>query len=216
MKFIDITMSLNNDTPPWPGDEPFEYKLTWSMEDTGSVNVGQFKGSNHIGTHVDAPYHYDSAGLKIADLPVDRFSGRALVVSVKDDSVITKKLLEKLDLSEVSIVLFHTESWKDRKRFPDRYTVIGEDVGPFLKQKGIDLIGIDTPSVDPETSKELKGHHTLYKNDILILEGIDLSQVSTGMYELFAFPLKMEQADGSPVRAVLRTIDASQDSSSPI
>lgn len=208
MKFIDITMILNNETPPWPGDEPFEYKLTWSMEDTGSVNVGQFKGSNHIGTHVDAPYHYDSAGLKIADLPVDRFSGQALVVHLKDKPAITKELLESVDLSKVSKVLFRTDSWTDRTRFPDPYTVIGDDIGPFLKQHGIDLIGIDTPSVDPETSKELKGHHTLYRNDILILEGIDLSQVSSGVYELFAFPLKMEQADGSPVRAVLRTVEA--------
>ncbi|SEH47429.1 Kynurenine formamidase [Halobacillus karajensis] len=207
MKFIDISMSLNNDTPPWPGDEPFEYKLTWSMEETGSVNVGQFKGSNHIGTHVDAPFHYDSKGLKMGELPVDRFSGRTVVIPVKEKSTITASLLKNVNLNGVSKVLFHTNSWEDRTRFPDSYTVIADDVGPYLKTQNIDLIGVDTPSVDPETSKELIGHHTLYNNDILILEGIDLSNVAPGFYELFAFPLKMEQADGSPVRAVLRTIE---------
>jgi arylformamidase len=207
MKFIDISMPLNNNTPPWPGDEPFEYKLTFTMKETGSVNVGQFKGSNHIGTHVDAPFHYDAKGLKISEIPLERFSGQALVVPIKNQSTITARTIKDIDFSEVDKVLFHTGSWKERTSFPEQYTVIGEDVGPFLKSKGIDLIGIDTPSVDPETSKKLVGHHSLYNNDILILEGIQLSGVAPGVYELFAFPLKMEQADGSPVRAVLRPLE---------
>ncbi|SFK59688.1 Kynurenine formamidase [Halobacillus dabanensis] len=207
MNFIDISMPLTNNTPPWPGDEPFEYKLTFSMEETGSVNVGQFKGSNHIGTHIDAPFHYDSNGWKTAEIPLERFSGPALVVPIKNQTTITAQLLQGIDFSGVDKVLFHTGSWEDRTSFPNQYTVIGEDVGPFLNSKGIHLIGVDTPSVDPETSKELVGHHSLYNNDILILEGIQLSHVPPGIYELFAFPLKMEQADGSPVRAVLRPLE---------
>lgn len=206
MKLIDISMTLNDHTPPWPGDEPFQYDLTFSMEDTGSVNVGQFKGSNHIGTHVDAPYHYDSSGLKIAEIPVDRFCGKALVVLMENVDVISRADLEGIEFRSAEKVLFQTNSWKDRRQFPENYTVIGEDVGPFLKKQGIDLIGIDTPSVDPEKSKKLAGHHSLYANDILILEGIELSHVTPGTYELMAFPLKMELADGSPVRAVLRNL----------
>ncbi|MFQ3545225.1 arylformamidase [Halobacillus rhizosphaerae] len=204
MQLIDISMSLTNETPAWPGDETFHYKLSASMEETGSVNVGQFKASNHTGTHVDAPFHYDSDGLKLGDIPMERFTGDALVVNVEGIETIMAEDLTSFDFSGVKKVLFRSMSWSDRSIFPSSYTVIGEDVGNFLKEQGIDLIGVDTPSVDPETSKNLTGHHSLYKNDILILEGIQLDHVAPGIYELFAFPLKMEEADGCPVRAMLR------------
>ncbi|MBH0230489.1 arylformamidase [Halobacillus yeomjeoni] len=204
MKLIDISMTLDDQTPPWPGDQPFKYNLTFSMEETGSVNVGQLKASNHIGTHIDAPFHYDSDGLRVADLPVERFLGDALVINMENKKNITKDDLHPFEYHGVKKVLFRTNSWKDRSEFPKDYTVIGADVGPYLRAKGIDLIGVDTPSVDPETSKELNAHHSLYENDILILEGLQLEHVAPGVYELMAFPLKMKEADGSPVRAVLR------------
>ncbi|WP_079528525.1 arylformamidase [Halobacillus hunanensis] len=204
MKLIDISMTLNDSTPPWPGDEPFRYELTASMEETGAVNVGSHKGSNHIGTHVDAPFHYDSNGLKMAEIQVERFMGEALVLNMEGKETITRKDLEAFEFEGVSKVLFRSTSWKDRTKFPESYTVIGEDVGPFLKEQGIELIGVDTPSVDAETSKNLPAHHSLYNNDVLILESIVLDHVAPGRYELMAFPLKMDQADGSPVRAVLR------------
>ncbi|MCP3031049.1 arylformamidase [Halobacillus sp. A1] len=204
MKVIDISMPLNSSTPPWPGDQPFEYKVTWSMEDTGSVNVGQFQSSNHLGTHVDAPFHYDSDGAKIADLPLERFIGSALIVNMEGKSTISAKDLEPFQFEGVTIVLFRSMSWSDRSVFPGEYTVIDKDVAPFLKGKGIDMIGVDTPSVDPETSKDLPAHHSLYEQDILILEGLLLEHAAPGIYELMAFPLKMDEADGSPVRAVLR------------
>ncbi|MFD2923508.1 arylformamidase [Halobacillus naozhouensis] len=206
MKLIDISMTLNDATPPWPGDEPFRYELTASMEETGTVNVGTHKGSNHIGTHVDAPFHYDTDGLKMAEIPVERFMGEALVLNMEGKKTITRKDLEAFEFEGVSKLLFRSTSWEDRTQFPESYTFIGEDVGPYLKEQGIDLIGVDTPSVDPETSKTLSAHHSLYNSDVLILESIVLDHVAPGRYELMAFPLKMDQADGSPVRAVLRQI----------
>ncbi|MCP3027464.1 arylformamidase [Halobacillus sp. A5] len=204
MKLIDISMSLNAKTPPWPGDQAFSYKLTSGMEETGSVNVGQFQTSNHTGTHVDAPFHYDNDGSTIGELPIERFIGDALVVNVENKSMIEAGDLEPFKFEAVTKVLFRSLSWENRSEFPGKYTVISEDVAPFLKEKGIDLIGIDTPSVDSETSKNLPAHHSFKNEDILILEGLDLDHVSPGIYELMTFPLKMDEADGSPVRAVLR------------
>lgn len=204
LKLIDITMTLDHQTPPFPGDEPFQYNLTMSMEETGSVNIGQMKSSNHIGTHVDAPFHYDSNGLRVAELPPERFMGDALVVNMEGKETITADDLRPFEFNGVNKVLFRTTSWGDRTRFPENYAVIGSDVAAFLKEQGIDLIGVDTPSVDPETSKELLAHHSLYDNDILILEGLQLDHVAPGVYELMAFPLKMKEADGSPVRAILK------------
>jgi arylformamidase len=204
MKLIDISMNLNNQTPAWPGDEPFHYQLTMSIEETGSVNIGQFRGSNHTGTHIDAPFHYDKEGLKVADLPPERFFGDVLVLNMENKKTITKEDLLPFQFNSVSKVVFRTMSWKDRTRFPESYTVIGEDVASFLREQNIDLIGVDTPSVDPETSKDLPAHHSLYEQDLLILEGLQLDHVAPGTYELMAFPLKMDEADGSPVRAVLK------------
>ncbi|MFG6147222.1 arylformamidase [Halobacillus sp. B23F22_1] len=204
MKLIDISMSLNAKTPPWPGDQPYSYKLTWGMEETGSVNVGQFQSSNHIGTHVDAPFHYDNDGSTIGELPIERFIGETLVVNMEGKSKIEASDLEPFQFEAVDKVLFRTLSWEDRLAFPHEYTVIAEDVAPFLNERGINLIGMDTPSVDPETSKELPAHQSLNQADILILEGLELGHVAPGIYELMAFPLKMDEADGSPVRAVLR------------
>lgn len=204
MKLIDISMNLNNKTPAWPGDAPFHYKLTMSIEETGSVNIGQFTASNHTGTHIDAPFHYDNEGLKVADLPPERFIGEALVINMENKKVISKEDLQSFQFNGVTKVLFRTMSWEDRKQFPQSYTVINEDVAEFLYDKGVDLIGVDTPSVDPETSKELPAHHSLYNYDLLILEGLQLDHVAPGAYELMAFPLKMDEADGSPVRAILK------------
>ncbi|MBN8236133.1 arylformamidase [Halobacillus kuroshimensis] len=206
MKWMDISMKLDAETPPWPGDEPFTYEVTYAMEDTGSVNVGQFKGSCHIGTHVDAPFHYDSSGARIADLPVERFSGKAVVVHLDRPEVIHKEQVMDIDLTEVDKILFRTNSWPDRSAFPASYSVIGSDLAAYLAEQGIDLIGVDTPSVDPETSKDLPAHHSLCAHDLLILEGLVLENIQPGIYELMAFPLKMTQADGSPVRAVLRNL----------
>ncbi|MCA1011003.1 arylformamidase [Halobacillus halophilus] len=204
MKLIDITMTLNNETPAWPGDEHFHYERTMTMEQTGSVNIGQFKASNHTGTHLDAPFHYDDNGLKIADLPPERFIGDALVVNMEGKTIIQAEDLRAFEYSGVTKLLFRTTSWNDRNEFPEHYTVISSDAAEFLHSQGIDLIGIDTPSVDPVESKDLAAHHSLYKHDILILEGLELDHAAPGVYELMAFPLKMGEADGSPVRAILR------------
>ncbi|SEA73193.1 arylformamidase [Thalassobacillus cyri] len=204
MKIIDISMLLDQQTPPWPGDEQYAYHLTWSMEETGSVNVGSIKMSNHTGTHVDAPFHYDNKGLKIAELPLERFHGQTVVVGIEGKTMVGAKDLTGINFSGVSKLLLKSNSWKDRTAFPEDYTVLGDDLGPFLNRNGIDLVGVDTPSVDPETSKELKAHHSLYENDVLILEGLVLDHVEPDRYELNAFPLNLAEADGSPVRAVLK------------
>ncbi|MEH7080722.1 arylformamidase, partial [Bacillus velezensis] len=104
----------------------------------------------------------------------------------------------------VKRLLIKTNSWKNDNAFPERIPHIEKDVAAFLKENGIKLLGIDVPSVDPLDSKELVAHHALHENGIHILESIDLRIVSEGDYELIALPLPLTDADGSPVRAVLR------------
>ncbi len=203
MKIIDISRPLHHETPVWPGDTPFSFSLNWTKEDTGSVNVGQVTMSSHTGTHVDAPFHFDSDGSRILDLPLERFMGQAIVVSVENTSEINAEQLKDIDFSGAKKLLFKTNAWKDSNQFPEQIPPIAKELAPFLKEKGIELIGIDLPSVDPLDSKELGSHHSLQENGIGILEGLDLTDVKPGRYELVALPLPLQEGDGSPVRAVL-------------
>ncbi|MCP3738327.1 arylformamidase [Rossellomorea sp. BNER] len=203
MKIIDISQKLHHGTPVWPGDTPFSFQLNWTKEQTGSVNVGQLTMSTHTGTHIDAPYHFDNSGKKVADLPLERFIGPALVVNVSGKTSIGARDIQHLDLRSVSKLLLKTNSWENKTEFPSEITFLQEDLAPFLMQQGVDLIGVDVPSVDPIDSKALPAHHSIESSHIQILEGIVLDEVEEGIYELFALPLPLAEADGCPVRAIL-------------
>ena len=207
-QWIDITQPLNQRIAEWPGDTPFSYEVAISKEQSGSVNIGKLTMSTHIGTHTDAPFHYDDNGLKILELPVDLYIGKACLVDVTGVSCVTRADLEPFDFDGAERLLLKTGSHPTPTEFPKNFTVIGEDVGPLLKERGVRLIGVDTPSVDSETSKDLLGHHSLYRNDVIIIENLVLHSLEEGNYELIALPLALEDADGSPVRAVVRRLQS--------
>ncbi|GKV63887.1 MULTISPECIES: arylformamidase [unclassified Sporosarcina] len=203
-EWIDITQPLSAKIAEWPGDTPFTYEVAVSKEQSGSVNIGKLTMSTHIGTHTDAPFHYDNEGERILDLPVDLYIGRAVLLDVTGLKCVARADLESFDFDGAERVLLKTGSHPTSEKFPVDYTVIGEDVGPLLKERGVRLIGTDAPSVDAEDSKELPGHHSLYRNDVIIIENLVLDTLEPGQYELIALPLALQEADGSPVRAVVR------------
>lgn len=203
-EWIDLTQPLRKGIAEWPGDTPFSYETTVTKAQSGSVNIGKVTMSTHIGTHTDAPFHYDDDGLRILDLPVDLYIGKASVVDVSGVKEVTRAQLEPVDFQGAERVLLKTGSHPDPAQFPKDYTVIAADVAPLLKERGVKVIGVDTPSVDSEHSKELPAHHSLYQNDIVIIENLVLAPLEPGLYELIALPLALAEADGSPVRAVAR------------
>ena len=205
--WIDISQPLTNDMAHWPGDAPFSYTPTLTKEQSGSVNIGQMTGSLHTGTHVDAPFHYDSNGKTIDELDLERYIGKARVIDVSHTDIISAATLGEFEWENCpERLLLHTSLPNNPKRFPEEYPVLDPDVGSFLRKKGIRLLGIDVPSVDTVNSKKLPIHHALYNNDINILENIMLDEVPPGDYELIALPLAIQGADGSPVRAVIHPI----------
>ncbi|MEH7223996.1 arylformamidase [Bacillus sp. JJ1566] len=206
MKLIDISQPLNQTTQEWPNDHPFEFALSWSIEKASTVNVGKVTTSTHIGTHIDAPYHFDNDGKKVHELVIELYVGKARVIEISGKKEIGIEDLQGFDLSGVKRLLIRTNSWKDRTKFPTSITSLKPEVASFLAGKGVQLVGVDTPSVDQLDSKDLLAHHHLHKNGIYILEGIVLDEVELGDYELIALPLSIEGADGSPVRAVLKNI----------
>lgn len=208
-KWIDISQPLSNDIAEWPGDTPFSYEVAFSTADTGSVNIGKLTTSTHMGTHIDAPFHFDDNGLKVLDLPIDLYIGRARVIDVTGYESIGRAELEPIDFGGAERILLKTADRHDFAIFPQVFTYLRADIGPLLKERGVRLIGVDAPSVDPETSKTMDGHHTLNDNGVMILENIVLNDVQAGDYELIALPLALKDGDGSPVRAVIRPIKGS-------
>lgn len=208
-KWIDISQPLTNNIAEWPGDTPFSYEVAFSTAVTGSVNIGKLTTSTHMGTHIDAPFHFDDNGLKVLDLPIDLYIGRARVIDVTGFESIGRAELSDKDFGGAERILLKTANREDFEHFPQTFSVLREDIGPFLKEKGVRLIGTDAPSVDPETSKTMDGHHTLNDNGVMILENIVLNDVAPGDYELIALPLALKDGDGSPVRAVIRPIKRS-------
>jgi len=204
--WIDISQILNNNIPVWPGDTPFQYKVSWGMEESGSVNVGQVTMSTHTGTHIDAPYHFDNAGKRVIDLDFNLYIGPAKIVHLQQPASIGIKDLQDVPLQGVKRLLIKTDAWKDKTVFPDSIPHIEPELAAFLAEQGVQLLGLDLPSVDPLDSKELNAHHELNRHGIHILEGLVLDEVEPGEYELAALPLPFAEADGSPVRAVIRKV----------
>lgn len=203
-EWIDISQPLNNKVPVWPGDTPFSYTVNWSKNESGSVNVGQLIMSTHTGTHIDAPYHFDDNGKRVAELEVDVFIGRTRVIYLPNKNTIGKNELFNFDLEGVTRLLIRTDVWLNYREFPESIPCIEPNIAKYLSEIGVRLFGLDLPSVDPLDSKELSTHHELAKYGVHILEGLVLNGISPGDYELIALPLSLSEADGSPVRAVIK------------
>jgi len=206
VSLIDISQPLRGGVPVWPGDTKFSFGLTWTKEESGSVNVGRLTMSTHTGTHVDAPFHFDSDARRVLELDPAVYIGPARVINLRDVESIGESELNEHDLDGVHRLLVKTGSWRDRSEFPGSITYLRPDAASYLADRGVRLVGVDVPSVDPLDSKELPTHHALHENSIHILEGLVLDEVEPGDYELISLPLPLQDADGSPVRAILRTL----------
>jgi len=168
--------------------------------------------SVHDGTHADAPFHFQSGGERIEQVPLEIYLGRAVVVDLSESfsQSTNKQLITREDLrphaekiAETSRLLVKTGRWSNSCVFPDRVPVIAADVPAWLQKNGVRLLGLDVPSVDEIESKSLQNHHALAAADIAIIESLDLSRVSPGVYNFAALPLKIAGGDAAPMRAVL-------------
>ncbi|GAA0438817.1 arylformamidase [Lentibacillus halophilus] len=205
--WIDISQPVNNQLAHWPGDQPFHYHTALTKEMTGSVNIGRITTSAHVGTHTDAPYHFLDDGKKILDLEVDRYIGPCKVIDIGSFAAINEEALKSKITQPTERLLIRTSLPNNPERFPDDVPPITADGAAYMRSIGVHLVGVDTPSVDPVSSKDMIGHHSLFANDIYILENVMLDHVDEGDYELIALPLPLQDADGSLVRAVIKPIN---------
>ncbi len=204
MKYYDISPLIEGKTPVFPGDKEFERVVSMDFAKGDHLGLSSISTTVHIGAHTDAPNHYHKDGEAIHQRDLSYYMGPCQVVDVR--SVGARRITPE-DIKGVTIqaprVLFKSHSFVHDKPFQTAFTSLSSELIDALAKDGVRLVGIDTPSVDPSDSKDLPSHAALYRNDLAVLEGIDLNEVPAGLYTLLALPLKLRDADASPVRAVL-------------
>ena len=208
-RLYDISRAIHTEMAVWPGDPAFELRRVGKIADGSAVNVSALNLGAHTGSHVDAPYHFEDDALPLDKVDLSVYWGPAQVVTVnKPSGPLTPADFAAYDLGRAPRLLVHSpNSEADPNVFPSGFVHPSPELADYLGQLGIVLYGADAPSMDPQDSKDLAGHHALQRNNILILEGLDLNGVPDGVYELAALPLKLIDGDGSPVRAVLRALE---------
>lgn len=203
----DITPPITAALAVWPGDTPPSREVLMDMARGDSLTLSTLRATVHLGAHADAPSHYGHPAPSIEARPLDLYLGPCQVVQVRAQRG-RRVSLDDLD-SEIDAerVLLVTGTFPDPTQWNEDFAALEPDLVDALHALGVRLVGIDTPSVDLFSSKDLPAHERFLAHDMAILEGLVLKDVPQGLYELIALPLKLVGFDASPVRAVLRSLE---------
>ncbi len=211
MKYYDISVPITSTMLVWPGDPPVKFKALSSIQEGDNSNLTQIQMSLHTGTHIDAPKHFIDQGLSVDLIPMDKLMGEVLVLEFEESvNVISAQSLENHPqlsvLRESKKVLFKTRNstlWHTYpSEFQTDYTGIDTSGAQILADLDLDLIGIDYLSIAPYKNTK-KPHQILLSKEIVLLEGIDLTNIRAGTYQLFCLPLRIMGYEGTPARAIL-------------
>jgi kynurenine formamidase len=211
MKPIDLTLTISESIPSFPGS-PTPQFISWSNLKEDGYNLELLFLSSHTGTHMDAPYHFAKNGQKIHQISLDRLIGKATIIKLHKtkNTTITKSditLFEKKNgtIPNRSSVFFFT-GWQKNLKKNNYFTEnpgLAISAAKYLASKKINLVGIDSPSIDLGKDESFSVHHILLKNNILIVENLaNLNKISSNEFNFTILPLKLKDATGSPVRAV--------------
>ena len=192
MEILDVSRPIAESTPAWPGDAPFSFRTTSSLEEGAPYSSFAFSMSAHLGTHVDAPAHVFAEGQAVGAMPLRPFVGPARVVDLPGRGEVGPEALPPHAIG-VPRVLFRSGG----KAYLSPLAAVR------LAEKGAILVGTDALSVDPEDAEDLPVHRTLLSRGVAVLEGLRLGHVTPGDYGLVAAPLAFRDLDASPVRAIL-------------
>ncbi|MBI0327469.1 arylformamidase [Burkholderia plantarii] len=205
----DISPDIFPDTPVWPGDTPVSVDGVWRIEAGSPVNVARLTLSPHTGAHADAPLHYDAHGAPIGAVPLDTYLGACRVIHCLGATPVVRPEQVAASLAGAPPrVLLRTYARAPREAWDSAFCAVAPETIDLLAAHGVRLVGIDTPSLDPQESKTMDAHRRVSAHAMAILEGLVLDDVAAGDYELIALPLKFTTLDASPVRAVLRALPA--------
>ena len=205
-KMIDLSQTLNNDTPVYPGT------VTPNIGSSNTIEHDNFREKSilipsHFGTHIDAPAHVIADGKSLDQLPLDHFTGAAAVLDARGMTVIdeieAKNLLRDNPATEYVVIRTGWERYWKQASYFEGYPVLSESAAECLAAHGLKGIGLDAISVDSIGDSSLPVHHRLLKRDLIIVENLcNLDALPSSVFTFHCVPLKIEDADGSPVRAI--------------
>jgi arylformamidase len=203
----DVSVQLSNDLPVWPSGPPIRFESTPHLSRDKSYTIHEtfIHISSHMGTHIDAPYHFVENGKRLNEIPLERLVGKATVVEILGVRSIGERELRPLKWVGVERVLFKTENskhWHDGS-FYEEFVYLEPEGAKFLVERGIQLVGIDYLSIEKFRAEKHLTHFALLEKDVVVIEGLDLSHVGPGEYSMVALPLNLLGTDGGPTRVIL-------------
>ena len=204
---IDITPSIEPGiSKVWPGDTPPTQEFLWKIADGGTTNLSTLHSSVHVGAHADGPCHYSDGGRSIDEQPLDLYIGRCEVMRVPGRRGERIRIEDLPRAPTEARLLLSTGTFDGFRVFNQDFSGLEPSLVDHLHTQGVRLVGTDAPSVDLFDDTKILAHQRFLANDMAIIEGLALNDVAEGRYELIAPPLKLAGFDGSPVRAVLRSL----------
>ncbi len=207
MTIYDITLTITPALPVWPGDPPVRLTQPSHLERGDICTITRLDMGAHTGTHLDAPAHFIRGGATAESLSLDVLIGPALVVDARGRGHVTANVLETLVIPPgVQRLLLHTDNsaiWqRGEMAFVEQFTAITADGAQWLVDHGIRLVGIDYLSVG-SFDDGIPTHQILLDAGVIAVEGLNLSAIEPGDYQLICLPIKLGGSDGAPCRAVL-------------
>lgn len=208
MKIIDLTQEMTESTQVFPGSPNLKI-LKWSNYDLHQYDSEVIFTSTHLGTHIDAPIHFNSRGGPVEEIPLEKTvvldNTKVLKIIKNDDEYIGVNEIKKYNIEKNDTVLIYT-GWSSNK-LKDKYFKknpgLSKMAAEYLSDLGINLVGIDSPSIDPALDKEFSSHKVFSSKSIPIVENlINLDKIKKDNFVFIALPLKLKNCSGSPVRAV--------------
>lgn len=207
MRTYDISLEITPDLPTWPGDPEIKFQTISNIPNGDSANVTAISMSVHTGTHIDAPLHFLEKGNSVDEIVLKTLIGRAFVLYLPDVDLVTAEVLENAELPprtrRVLLKTKNSDFWaRGVTEFQEDFVAISPDGAQYLADRGVQLVGVDYLSVAP-FSEPIRTHQILLEAGIVIVEGLNLSEVSDGRYNLYCLPIKLAGVEGAPARAIL-------------
>ncbi len=208
-RLLDLSPVISARIAVWPGDVPFREDFALRMAEGAHLELSSLTTTVHVGAHADAPSHYLLGGAGIGERPLERYYGPCQVMRVevgRGERVGVEHLTGPVRAPRL---LLRTGTFPDPERWNEDFAALAPTLVAHLAAAGVVLVGIDTPSIDLMTSKDLPAHKAVAAADMAVLEGLLLDDAPEGVHTLIALPLRIEGADASPVRAALLVQEAS-------
>jgi len=207
--WIDASVPISDGMVHWPGDPAVKIKHLSDMDQGDDYTVSHISMMVHTGTHMDAPLHFTKSKTGMDKMPLDATVGKARVIEIHSKDYITPEELRPQRIRKGERILFKTRNSKskwDRKPFNKKFIPLSIDAARFLAERKIKTLGVDYLSIGEYDGNVVEVHQTILKAGIWVIEGLDLSKIEPGDYEMICLPLKIVKSDGAPARAILRKL----------